>query len=66
MGVLFVCLCTTCVPGTHRSQKRALVLLSLELDSCELPCGCWELKLGPLAEDLMLFTESSIISPDPR
>jgi hypothetical protein len=24
--------------------------LGLELDSCELPCGCWELNLGLLEE----------------
>ena len=26
------------------------------LDSCELPCGCWELNLGPLEEQSVLLT----------
>ena len=26
------------------------------IDSYELPCGCWELKLGPLEEKPVLFT----------
>lgn len=25
-------------------------------DSCELPCACWELNLGPLGKQLMLLT----------
>jgi hypothetical protein len=31
-------------------------------DSCELPCGCWELNLGgPLEEQpVLLTTESSL------
>ena len=37
-------------------------ILKLELESCELPCGCWELNLGPLEEQLELFTtEPSLI-----
>ena len=31
------------------------------IDSCELPCGCWELNPGPLEEQsLLLTTESSL------
>ena len=31
---------------------------------CELPCGCWELKLGPLEEKPMLLTpEPSLLVP---
>jgi hypothetical protein len=25
------------------------------IDSCELPCGCWELNLGPLEEQLLSY-----------
>jgi hypothetical protein len=25
-------------------------------DNCQLPCGCWELNLGPLEEQLVLLT----------
>lgn len=35
---------------------RVLDSLELELDSCELPCGCWELNPGPLEEQLVLLT----------
>lgn len=33
---------------TSAHQKRAL-------NSCELPCGCWKLKPGPLEEETVLF-----------
>ena len=30
-------------------------------DSCELPCGCWELNPGPLVEQpVLLNTEPSL------
>ena len=29
-------------------------VLELELDRCELPCGCWDLNLGPLEEQLAI------------
>ena len=29
------------------------------IDNCELPCGCWELILGPLEEELVLLTTDS-------
>ena len=58
MGVLFACLsmyhvCAWCLwwpeegigsPGTGVT------------DSCELPCGCWELNPGPLEEQSVLLT----------
>ena len=35
--------------------------LELGTDSCELPCGCWELNLGLLKEQPgLLTTESSL------
>jgi hypothetical protein len=27
------------------------------IDSCELPCGCWEVNPGPLEEQPMLLTD---------
>lgn len=49
MGVfnLNVFMYTTCVFSTHGGQNRALNPLKLELQSCELTCGCWNLNLGP-------------------
>ena len=33
-------------------------------DSCELPCGCWELNLGPLKDQWVFLTvESPLQSP---
>ena len=37
--------------------------LDLELQSCELPCGCWELNLGPLEEQSVLLTTESSHQP---
>ena len=33
-------------------------------DSCELPCGCWELNSGPLEEQPVLLTAEP--SPQPK
>ena len=43
MFCLFVCLCTMCVPGALRGQKRVLNNLLDLSNSHELPCMCWEL-----------------------
>ena len=32
-------------------------------DSCELPCGCWELNLGPLQEQHVLLTTEPLLQP---
>jgi hypothetical protein len=34
--------------------------------SCELPCGCWELNLGPLDKQPMLLTTELFISSSPK
>jgi hypothetical protein len=34
-------------------QKRAL---SLIMEGCEPPCGCWDLNSGPSEEQLVLLT----------
>ena len=41
-------------------QKRAPGLIS---DSCEPPCGCWELNSGPLEEQAMLLTAEPSLQP---
>jgi hypothetical protein len=33
-------------------------------DSCEPPCVCWELNLGPLKEQSVLLTTSLAPEPD--
>jgi hypothetical protein len=32
-------------------------------DSCELPCGCWELNSGPLEEQSVLLTTEPSLQP---
>ena len=32
-------------------------------DKCELPCGCWELNLGPLGEREVLSTPEPSLQP---
>ena len=32
-------------------------------DSCELPCGCWELNLCPLGEQPALLTSEPSLQP---
>jgi hypothetical protein len=43
---------------TH--QKRASDSVT---DSCEPPCGCWELNSGPLEEQSVLLTTESPLQP---
>ena len=45
-------------------QKRVLNPLELELDSCELPCGCCKLNLGPLEEQPVLLTAEPSLQPE--
>ena len=49
---LQVCLCESVgSPGTGVT------------DSCELPCGYWELNLGPLEEQLEFLTAEPSLQP---
>ena len=32
-------------------------------DRCELPCGCWELNLGPLEEQSVLLNTEPSLQP---
>jgi hypothetical protein len=58
-GTMYMC-------DAGRGQKRLSDPLELEIkDGCELPCGCWELKLGPPQEQQVLLTYSAV-SPAPR
>jgi len=35
----------------------------MELDSCEPPCGCWELNPGPLEEQPVFLTTEPSLQP---
>lgn len=37
--------------------------LELELDSCDLPCGFWELYVNPLEEQSELLTAEPFLQP---
>jgi hypothetical protein len=42
----------------------AYMRVHVSVDSCELPCGCWELNPGTLEEQpVLLTTEPSLQAP---
>jgi hypothetical protein len=48
---LFIIISKYTVAVFRRTLKRASDLIT---DGCELPCGCWDLNLGPLEEQSVL------------
>lgn len=56
---LFIHVCAPCVPGTYRSQKKALDPGIGVMDSSEWPGGN---EQGPLQEQELLTTEPSLQS----
>lgn len=60
-GCMYICRLTICVPGVFRGQKRALG--ALELDRRELPRGYWQVNLGPLKKQPVLWPLSQLSSP---
>lgn len=50
--VYFTCMyvCTVCMPGTHRAQKREFPGTQVT-DSCELPYECWGSLQGLLSAE---------------
>lgn len=55
MYELFTCMCVyaSCVCGTSGGQNWVSDPLESELDSCQLPCVCWEANLCPLQENAL-------------
>lgn len=50
--------CTyACMPATQKGT------LDFIIDGSELPCGFWELNLGPLKEQLILLTSEPSLQP---
>jgi hypothetical protein len=37
----YIYICTTCLPGTHRSEEDMRSPETQVKDHCEPPCGCW-------------------------
>lgn len=58
MFCLHMCLCLICVSGGCSNQKMAF-----DPNSWELPCECWDLKLGPLKKQPMLLRTESSLQP---
>lgn len=50
------------MPGTCGRQKKMLDSLKLVTNSCEPPCGFWEMNLHPLEEQLESLT--TVWNPD--
>lgn len=48
-----VFICTICMPGDLRGQKRVLDPGTRVVNGCESPCGYWGLNLGPLQEQVL-------------
>jgi hypothetical protein len=52
-------LCTTCIHSIHGDQKNALdppPPRTAVIDSCKLPCQCWESNPAPLGEQPVRVT----------
>lgn len=63
LGILFICMYITFLPGAHGGQEKVLELLGLDIRCCELPCGLWEPIPGPLQEKLVLLTMEASLQP---
>jgi hypothetical protein len=53
---LHACICALCVQGLKRSAEGVRSFGTRVTDGCELLCGCWELNLDLLQEQLVLLT----------
>ena len=51
-----MCLCTTHMPNSHRSQRKGSSLGTEVTDDSKLLCGCWESNLGPPQEQQVLLS----------
>lgn len=54
-----IAVCALRVDSAHRGQKRVWDPLA----GFELPCGCWEPKLGPLKQQPGLLTVGPSLQP---
>ena len=62
MGIfayMFFCPSLGCL-ASMETRRECWITRTRVRDSCELPCGCWELNLEPLEEQpVLLVTEPS-------
>lgn len=59
---MYICAPHVCLLPTEVRRHRTL---STEIaDGCMLPCGCWELNLGALEQQVLLIAEPHACSQD--
>lgn len=56
-------MCIAVLPECMYVCVRVSITWSWITDSCEVPCGCWELKSDHLGEQPMFLITESSISP---
>ena len=61
MGALNVCLCIICMPWRLDGSITSPEVIVR--DGCEPLCRCWELNVGPLEEQILLFTNEPSLLP---
>jgi hypothetical protein len=49
-------MCTVCMPGASRGQKKVSDPVEPVMDACKTSCCCWEPNLGSLQEQQVLLT----------
>lgn len=53
----YVCLCTLCVHGVCRVEKKCGITPGTGIrDSCKPPCWFWDLNLDPLGKQPMILS----------
>lgn len=51
MSVLFACMSVFCMHAWYLQRPEVGIGSgTVVADDCEVPCGCWDLHLGPLEE----------------
>ena len=55
-------MCTMCAWCLHRSEEGTKSSATAVMDGCEPPCGCWELNLNLLQEQVFL---TATVQPRP-
>lgn len=54
-GYACICFCTMCMAGTRgRPEEGVRIPGTGVIDSCEPPCGCWDLNTGPPEHSVLL------------
>lgn len=59
--LLHGCLCAERGKYPQRPEEDVRVSGIGVMNSCQLPHGCWELKLGPLEQSVLLSAEPSLL-----